>query len=222
MSTTQRRDIGEMVELYEAGTSLEDLRRMYHVNFNALKDLLVGQGVTLRTPGEAQRTRWWGATREDRAAHGRATGVHKWAGKLTDQRVAERRARARMRNVDGVMGIGEDEVAAALRKRGLAVWPQYPCGRYSIDMVLAGVVALEVHRQVRYPLTLPQHSRRQEVLAAAGYPVIYLWCSTKVAGKFCAAEVAYDLIAKTAQENSLPGGEYLVVRCDGSLPARRG
>jgi len=161
-------DPAPLVAAYTGGESELAISLRTGLGRNVIRRVLVEQGIAIRTGSEANLIRMQRLSPDARKALTKASHAavakqpREWWQKL-HAKCADRRCKRR--------GKGEAILEEALRRHGLPVEPQKPCGPYNLDFAV-GTIAVEV------VTTTPRHSanrhfaERVEYLAQHGYTVM--------------------------------------------------
>lgn len=203
-----------LIARYLTGTTQSELRRIYHMHFEPIHQVLLDAGV-LRTPLEARRLviqRW---TPERRATFQEASSralrnyVHgeEWA-------IATARGRERTLNR---IGFGEWQLATWLRQYGLTFVLQQAVGHYNVDIGILPI-AVELFMTAANPLGRIKMRQKVEYLLNRGIHVLFIMSSPR---HFLRAEVAEHVVAflEEAQCDPSPVGQYRMIRGCGELMA---
>lgn len=201
---------------YRAGVSVKALAVERGVARAVVRRWLVETGVPVRGRSAAMHVRMAATSPAERA---RLTAAANEAARGRTASLAERASRAvTIAPRDTWVGMGEGEAAIGLTERGLVVAHQAPVGPYNVDLAV-GRVAIEVHRNTNYPLSLPHIAERVAFLRHEGWAVVYLWCArgARERGRSCVEAAALDRVAALTASGP---GSFHVVRCTGEDATR--
>lgn len=159
-------DNAEILRRHEAGESVLALARSYDVARDVIFQRILDAGGVPRGRSEADKVRMNREGEEGRQRLTHAAHKARRESKATLQEVLKRaNARSTMK------GHGEEELETELRKRGYFPEPQWPCGRYNIDIAL-GPIAVELLNLPTGYFRDPKTPHRMKYLRDNGYCVI--------------------------------------------------
>ena len=106
----------------------------------------------------------------------------------------------------------EVQLTGMLQQRGVECKPQFPVGKYNID-IACGSVAVEVHRHSGQPHRRPILRERIEYLINNGWSVMYVWISPYPTSTFAPSPMTVRIRSPFVEESnrahppgSIPGG----------------
>jgi 5-methylcytosine-specific restriction endonuclease McrA len=161
----------EIVQRYLAGDSVKAIAAAHSVGRMTISNLLDRHGVERRGRATAMRVRMARTPQAERlrlteAAHASVRG--KPRPEAVSARIARSHANRKTRR-----GLGENELAEALRANGYDVIQQEACGRYNIDLMV-GSVAVELYSQGTTVASKPRECRKIADLLDRRVPVLCL------------------------------------------------
>jgi len=211
-------DTDDVIRRYVAGESELSIARSYGANRESIQRRLRKAGVTRRSGSEANLLRMGRMTADERRANAAAANAAARNRVVSD---AERARRAQTVYDSGTtrwVSPYEVQLTGMLQQRGVECKPQFPVGKYNID-IACGSVAVEVHRHSGQPHRRPILRERIEYLINNGWSVMYVWISPYPASTFgtvtddCADKVA--AFVKESNRDPSARGQYRVVRGSG-------
>ncbi|MEU8836576.1 DUF559 domain-containing protein [Streptomyces sp900116325] len=207
-----------IVEAYQGGTSPARLASLYGCSQPTIVRILREAGVAIRSQSVAGVIR---AAAEDPEA--KRLRLLKMAeatrGVPLARETVELIAASKHRDLSQNMGLDEEDVFRALSEAGFDVLRQTPVGRYNLDFSV-GQVAIEVQAGRHSPrLDRQKRHSRVDYLTDLGWRVLYLWCPDGLNAADLKEAVA--LVDRLRREPPTRG-QYLVFRCEGNRPPRRG
>lgn len=211
-------DTDDVIRRYVAGESELSIARSYGANRESIQRRLRKAGVTRRSGSEANLLRMGRMTADERRANAAAANAAARNRVVSD---AERARRAQTVYDSGTtrwVSPYEVQLTGMLQQRGVECKPQFPVGKYNID-IACGSVAVEVHRHSGQPHRRPILRERIEYLINNGWSVMYVWVSPHPTSTFCTItdDCADKVTAFVEESNRSPSarGQYRVVRGSG-------
>lgn len=209
-----------LVDDYIAGASVAGLAELHGISRGLVTRVLSEAGVDLRDRSGAMRQRLSELTFEQRRELASAAHAARREQGATNRELARRAGTAEVQA--HLAALGEAELTAMLRDRGLNPLSQRAEGSHNIDLALPPV-AVEVHRRTSHPFRLSDDrlTERARQLFGAGWLVLYVWCAQGVRTgpgmvcftDRCADEVADHVRRARADRSSVP--PVRVLRCTG-------
>jgi transposase-like protein len=207
-----------LAEDFLGGESVKALATRHGISRRAIYRMLREQGVDGRDRSTAMTIRWQRATPEQRKAM------------LATAHEATRRpqtAEHRIRIAAGKEGrpLSADEVVLAdfMRDRGYTVELGVPCGKYNLDLLLAGTVAVEIfgggwHSNGRHRDRFAERSR---YILDSGYSLAIVWADKGRYPLSVACAQHLDTLVQITRGNPSIRRQHWVIRGDGYFLAAR-
>lgn len=207
-----------LVADFLAGESVKSLSIRHGIDRNAVTRMLREADIGTRSRSSAMSLRWERSDQETRTAMLNAAHA---ASKGRTATEAERIAIA-LAKAGRISSPYEHELGAIVALHGADVSYSVPCGRYNIDIVAGGTVAVEVfggnwHANGRHAARFGKRSR---YILDAAYDLLVIWTGKRTFDPVACTE---HVIALTQIPGRDPAAarQYWVIRGDGQVIAKR-
>lgn len=165
-----------VIARYRAGDSLKSLAGEFGVSRTAIAARLKSADVDIRGRSDAERLKWK-AIKTDRSAVERQCSAawSKSRGRIVARDSLICAARTRYERLRFIHR-GENEVASAMRERGLKIEQQFPVDGYNIDIAIpARRIAVEIVGSNWHPGGAEHRRKRLEYLLDRGWLVVFVF-----------------------------------------------
>lgn len=207
-----------LIDDYLGGMSVKAVSQKYGFDRNAVYRMLSEAGINGRDRSTAMTVRWQHATPEHRNAM--LAAAHDAARK---PQTVEHRVRIAAGREGRPFSADEVRLADLMRDRGHMAELGVPCGKYNLDLVIAGTVAVEIfggnwHGHGRHRERFAERSR---YVLDSGYSLAIIWVNKGSYPLSVACAQHLDTLTQITRSHPSIRGQHWVIRGDGYFLAVR-
>jgi hypothetical protein len=206
----------DLIKSYLAGESQNSIAKRIGVSRDAIRRIIVSNGVKVRGNADANRLMMTHRTPEENATNTTAAHTAVRGVKRNPEELISRAITRQSKMI--YVGMHESEFMQELISRGHSCVPQMAVERYNIDIAISPF-AFEIHSQTILPHKSTRHgntAQRIKYLADHGWTSIYALTAGKVTpNKIRDMVNQLESIMENASRNPTKRSEYWVIRRNG-------